>query len=66
MKKSDRRDYERMLKGLSAEERKEALQWIDSLSAKELEAFEDVDQVKRAQSLLEAFLKAKKKKSDQK
>lgn len=66
MKKSDKRDYERMLEGLSAEERKEALQWIDSLSEKELEAFENVDQVKRAQSLLEAFLKAKKKKSDQK
>lgn len=66
MKKSDKRDYERMLKELNAEERKEALLWIDSLSEKELEAFENADQVKRAQSLLEAFLKAKKKNQNQK
>lgn len=62
MKKSVKNGFKRMLKALSVEERKEALQWIDSLSEKELKAFEGSDRLRQAKALLTAYLKKIQKK----
>lgn len=57
---SRKQDLRDSMKQLSLKKRKEALKWIDNLSEKELEEFEQLNKVQLTEFLIKKYLKRRR------